>query len=68
MARAPQTLQPCRRLGKLISAGALREIAGNDDEIGPGLRQPRLRPGDDRWIMGAEVDVGEMRDAGHDPA
>ncbi len=48
------------RIAELLGAGALREIAADDDEVGLQLVDPFLDSFNQPLVMGAEMQVREM--------
>ena len=64
-ASGAQLAQPGSGLTELVDPGALREIAADDDQVGA----TRLQPGGggvyDPGIVRAEMNVGQVSDAGH---
>jgi hypothetical protein len=46
---------------ELARAGALGQVAGDDDELGLDVPQPGQQAVDERGLVGAEVDVRDVR-------
>src|SRR5436190_18578911 len=50
---------------ELLGLGALGEVAGNDDQVGPGFVDPFLDRSHQLLVVRAEVEIGKMGNAGH---
>ncbi len=65
-ARRAKLVEPGRGLFELLDPGALGEIAADDDQVRLLLLQPGVGAVDDLVVLAAEMNVGEMRDPGHE--
>ena len=65
MAGISQPFEEAAGLLELLGPGALGKIAGNDDQVGPGVVNPLLDRLDQPVVMSAEVKIGKMRNPGH---
>ena len=64
----PASLKPLEKLAglpELLGAGALREVAADDDEVGLQLVDAPFDRLDQFLVVRAEVQVGQMDEAGH---
>ena len=61
-----QPLEELARLAELLGPRALGEVAADDDEVGLQLVDLAVDRFDQPLVVGAEMEVGEMDDAGHD--
>ena len=63
--RERQRIEECARLLKLPASGALREVAGNGDEIRLDGRDALDERRDDPLVEAAEVQIGEVDEGAH---
>jgi hypothetical protein len=66
--RHAQRIAEAPRSGELVAAGALGDVAAQDDGVGPLRAHQRLDGGHHRRLLGAEVGVGDVQQHRHPAA